>query len=83
MTKMTKLIFASVLALSGVTPAFAGHVTKMSELPGHSRALRSHPHDAMNARAYAPEGVPADVRAYAPNEVPIGIGPDFGIGSQR
>lgn len=77
-----RIIFASVLALSTVGPAFAAEEDTLLErgasmsttgsLEQHvaSKRVRAH-HAATEARAYAPAGAPA------------GETVDFGIGSQR
>jgi len=83
MNNVAKFVFASVLALSGGVPAFAAYASKMSESAEHPRTERVHSHNAMDARAYAPKGMPLDASTYSPNETPIESGPDFGIGSQR
>lgn len=83
MKNVARLSFAFALVLSGAVPAFAGHSSKMGEAAEQTRSERVHPHNAMDARAYVPEDAPLDVRGYAPNGAPVGIGPDFGIGSQR
>jgi hypothetical protein len=80
MNHRTKIVVASVLALAGAGPAFATHSSKMNQ---HPQTEHARSHDAMNARAYAPDDAALDARAYAPNDAPIGIGPDFSIGSQR
>jgi hypothetical protein len=82
MNYIRKIAFASVLVLSGAVPAVAAHPAKMNQAAEHLQGERVRPHGAMDARAYAPENAPGDARAYAPNDAPVGIGPDFGIGSQ-
>lgn len=76
-----RIIFASVLALSTVGPAFAAEEDTLLEreasmsttgpLEQHVASKRVHAHHATEARAYAPAGAPT------------GEAVDFGIGSQR
>jgi hypothetical protein len=76
-----RIIFASVLALSTVGPAFAAEEDTLLErgasmsttgsLEQHVASKRVRAHHATEARAYAPAGAPA------------GETVDFGIGSQR
>ena len=76
-----KILFASILALSAATSAYAAEEDALVEretymsttaLPAQQVAgNRVRAHRATEARAYAPAGVPADEAV------------DFGIGSQR
>ena len=76
-----KILFASILALSAVTSAYAAEEDALVEretymstaaLPQqHVAANRVRANRATEARAYVPAGVPADEAV------------DFGIGSQR
>jgi hypothetical protein len=71
MNNATKFVFASVLALSSVVPAFAGHSSKTSQPAQYPRIERVSPRDVMGAMAYVP------------NTAPVENPYDFGIGSQR
>ena len=77
----TKILFASVLALSAVTSAYAAeedtlvergaYMSANASFQQHVVVKRDRAHRATEARAYAPGGVWADEAV------------DFGIGSQR
>jgi hypothetical protein len=77
----TKILFASVLALSAVASAYAAEEDALVErgtymsvnasAEQHVAAKRDRAHRATDARAYSPAGVWADEAV------------DFGIGSQR
>lgn len=76
-----KILFASILALSAVTSAYAAeedalveretYMSANASAAQHVAANRVRAHRATEARAYAPTGVWADEAV------------DFGIGSQR
>jgi hypothetical protein len=76
-----KILFASILALSAATSAYAAEEDTLIERETsmstaalsqqHVAANHVRAHRATEARAYAPAGVPADEAV------------DFGIGSQR
>ena len=76
-----KILFASILALSAVTSAYAAeedalveretYISANASAAQHVAANRVRAHRATEARAYAPTGVWADEAV------------DFGIGSQR
>ena len=80
MKSLTKLVFASTLALSTVGTAFAyendletvAPVSSMHSGEHQSAGKRAGQHRANDARAYAP----------APARMPAAGGVDFGIGSQ-
>ncbi len=77
----TKILFASVLALSAATSAYAAEEDALVERETymstaalseqHVAVKRDRSHRAVDARAYAPAGVSFDEAV------------DFGIGSQR
>ena len=77
----TKILFASVLALSAVTSAYAAeedalvergtYMSANASADQHVTLKRERAHRAAEARAYSPAGVWADEAV------------DFGIGSQR
>ncbi len=77
----TKILFASALALSAVTSAYAAeedalvergtYMSANASVEQHVAIRRDHAHRATEARAYSPAGVWADEAV------------DFGIGSQR
>ncbi len=77
----TKILFASVLALSAVTSAYAAeedalvergtYMSANASVAQHVVVKRDRAHRAIEARAYAPAGAWADEAV------------DFGIGSQR
>jgi hypothetical protein len=77
---VTRFVFASILGLSAVTPAFAAEEDTLLE--------RAHV-STMAPFAEAVVGKPVntrraiDVRAYVPASAPAGEMSDFGIGSQR
>ena len=75
-----KILFASILAMSAVTSAYAAEedalveretYTATSVVPQHIAGNHVRAHRATEARAYAPIGAPTDEAV------------DFGIGSQR
>ncbi len=76
-----KILFASILALSAVTSAYAAeedtlvergtYMSANASVEQHVAVKRDRAHRATEARAYAPAGVWADEAV------------DFGIGSQR
>ena len=75
-----RIVFASVLALSTISPAFAAEedtllereasMSTVSPVEQHVVSKHVRAHRATEARAYAPAGAPADAI-------------DFSIGSQR
>ena len=77
----TRILFASALALSAVTSAYAAeedalveretYMSANASVEQHVAVKRAHTHRATEARAYAPAGVAVDEAV------------DFGIGSQR
>lgn len=83
MNSLAKFLVASVFALSGGIPAFAAHSGKMAGPAQYLRTDRATAHDAMDARAYAPEEGFISAPAFAPGAASVQTGPDFGIGSQR
>ncbi len=76
-----KILFASVLALSAVTSAYAAeedalveretYMSANASVEQHGVVKHARAHRATEARAYAPAGVSVDEAV------------DFGIGSQR
>ncbi len=76
-----KILFASILALSAVTSAYAAeedalveretYMSTNASIEQHIGLKRDRAHRAIEARAYAPAGVSVDEAV------------DFGIGSQR
>ncbi len=75
-----KIVFASILALSAVSPAFA-YETMLEYVPNiqvsTAPPLSQH---VVGKRVRAQRGL--DARAYAPASAPAGKFRDFGIGSQ-
>ena len=75
-----KILFASIMALSAVTSAYAAeedalieresYMSAAAQPQQHVAANRVRAHRATDARAYVPAGVPADEAV------------EFGIGSQ-
>ncbi len=76
-----KIVFASTLALSAGSPAFA-YETMLEYVP-NIQASTAPPFSqhVVDKRVRAQRGL--DARAYAPASVPVHEFRDFGIGSQR
>jgi hypothetical protein len=78
MKTATKIIFASVLTLSAVAPAFAHAAYLQNATQIHSTSA---PVQQAHKSARAVRGL--DSMAYAPPDVGNRYSRDFGIGSQR
>jgi hypothetical protein len=80
---VSKIIFASTLALSAVAPAFAyeGDEDTVLNRNTHIAITRPLAQHVVGKRVSAHRAI--DARAYAPADASVGEVRDFGIGSQR
>lgn len=80
---VTKLVVASILALSAVAPAFAGEEDTLLERNTYMFTPDARPivQHQQNVDVRARRAM--DARAYAPAGAPVGEVRDFRIGSQR
>jgi hypothetical protein len=76
-----KILFASILALSSVTSAYAAEEDALVERGSYMSANASVGQPSAGKRVRAHRATEA--RAYVPAGVSVDEGVDFGIGSQR